>query len=70
MTTATESLPPPTATTGPIAWVKERLFATPLNAILTILSVWLILMAVFLSLSLAGSAFMNWYNRRVALVQR
>jgi len=29
-----------------------------------------ILMAVFLSLSLAGSAFMNWYNRRVALVQR
>lgn len=30
----------------------------------------LILMAVFLTLSLAASAFMNWYNRRVALVQR
>ncbi|WP_374298565.1 amino acid ABC transporter permease [Ferrovibrio sp.] len=45
MTTATESLPPPTSTTGPIAWMRERLFATPLNAILTILSVWLVLMA-------------------------
>lgn len=29
-----------------------------------------ILMGVFLTLSLAASAFMNWYNRRVALVQR
>lgn len=46
MTTATESLPPPNATTGPIAWVKERLFSSPLNAILTILSVWLLLMSL------------------------
>lgn len=30
----------------------------------------LVLMAVFLTLSLAASVFMNWYNRRVALVQR
>lgn len=29
-----------------------------------------ILMAVFLTLSLAASLFMNWYNRRMALVQR
>lgn len=29
-----------------------------------------ILIAVFLTLSLAASLFMNWYNRRVALVQR
>lgn len=30
----------------------------------------LILMAVFLTISLSASLFMNWYNRRVALVQR
>jgi general L-amino acid transport system permease protein len=30
----------------------------------------LILMAVFLALSLSASLFMNWYNRRVALVTR
>jgi general L-amino acid transport system permease protein len=29
-----------------------------------------ITMAVYLSLSLATSAFMNWYNRRIALVER
>lgn len=46
MTTATESLPPPTATTGPIAWVRERLFSSPLNIILTVVAVWLILMSL------------------------
>jgi general L-amino acid transport system permease protein len=30
----------------------------------------LIMLAVFLSISLSVSLFMNWYNRRVALVQR
>ncbi len=30
----------------------------------------LVLMAVFLALSLSASLFMNWYNRRIALVQR
>ena len=29
-----------------------------------------ILMAIFLSINLATSALMNWYNRRVALVGR
>ena len=29
-----------------------------------------ILMALFLAINLATSAFMNWYNRRVALVER
>jgi general L-amino acid transport system permease protein len=29
-----------------------------------------ITMAVYLAISLATSAFMNWYNRRVALVER
>jgi len=46
MTTATESLPPPTASTGPIGWIRERLFSSPLNTILTVLSVWLILMSL------------------------
>jgi general L-amino acid transport system permease protein len=32
--------------------------------------VMIILMAVFLSINLATSAFMNWYNRHVALVER
>jgi general L-amino acid transport system permease protein len=27
-------------------------------------------MAVFLTINLLFSAFMNWYNRRVALVER
>jgi general L-amino acid transport system permease protein len=30
----------------------------------------MILMAIFLTISLLTSAFMNWYNRRVALVER
>ena len=30
----------------------------------------LIVMAVFLTINLPSSAFMNWYNRRVALVER
>jgi len=29
-----------------------------------------ILMAIFLSINLATSALMNWYNHRVALVRR
>ena len=29
-----------------------------------------LLMAIFLAISLATSAFMNWYNQRVALVER
>jgi general L-amino acid transport system permease protein len=46
MTTATESLPPPTATSGPIAWMRQRLFSSPLNIILTVLAVWLVLMSL------------------------
>ena len=34
------------------------------------IEVMLILMAVFLSINLSASAFMNWYNRHVALVER
>lgn len=46
MSTASESLPPPTATTGPLAWMRSRLFSTPLNTVLTLFSVWILLMAV------------------------
>ncbi len=34
---------------------------------LEVVGIW---MAVYLSLSLATSAFMNWYNKRIALVER
>jgi len=30
----------------------------------------LIMLGVYLSISLSVSVFMNWYNRRVALVER
>ena len=39
MTTATESLPPPTVSTGPVAWLRDRLFSSPLNAVLTVIAV-------------------------------
>ena len=29
-----------------------------------------IIMAVYLTISLSISAFMNWYNKRIALVER
>ena len=34
---------------------------------LEVVAIW---MAVYLSLSLATSAYMNWYNKRIALVER
>ncbi|HEX6958378.1 MAG TPA: amino acid ABC transporter permease [Ferrovibrio sp.] len=46
MASVSESLPPPSSTTGPIAWVRERLFSSPLNAVLTILAVWLLVMII------------------------
>ncbi|MEK9968806.1 MAG: amino acid ABC transporter permease, partial [Ferrovibrio sp.] len=45
MTTATESLPP-TVSTGPIAWVRERLFSSPLNAVLTVLAIVLLVFSM------------------------
>lgn len=45
MASVTESLPPPSST-GPIAWLREKLFSSALNTILTVISVWLLLMAV------------------------
>jgi len=38
--------PPPSGHVGAWAWARSQLFSSPLNALLTILSVWLVLMAV------------------------
>ena len=56
-------LPPPIATSGPIAWVKENLFGSPLNIALTLLSVYLLYLilpgalnwAIFDAVFFAGS---------------
>ncbi len=37
---------PATSNPTPLVWVKTQLFSTPANALLTILSVWLLIMAV------------------------
>jgi general L-amino acid transport system permease protein len=34
--------PPPTSTTGPIAWVRINLFSSPLNVFLTLMTLWLL----------------------------
>jgi general L-amino acid transport system permease protein len=39
-------LPPPVATTGPIGWMREHLFGSPLNIILTLLSLYLLYLIV------------------------
>ena len=33
-------LPPPVKTTGILAWVRQNLFSSPLNTVLTLLSIW------------------------------
>lgn len=46
MANASEALRPPVSTTGPIAWLREKLFSSPLNTVLTVLAAWLILMTL------------------------
>jgi len=60
--TASGSLHPPTRNVGVWTWVRSQLFATPLNALLTVLSLWFLLMAIpalldwlFLSASFTAS---------------
>jgi len=60
--TPSEALPPPSNQTGAWAWLKTRLFSSPLNI--------LIIMGAYLTVSLSISIFMNWYNKRIALVER
>jgi general L-amino acid transport system permease protein len=44
--TPEDGLPPPAGQTGAGRWLRERLFSSPLNALLTILAAWLLLMAL------------------------
>lgn len=37
-----EALPPPVSTTGPIAWLRQNLFSSPLNAAFTLLALYLL----------------------------
>lgn len=46
MAAAAETLLPPPNSTGPIAWAKEKLFSSPLNAILTIIFAYILIMTV------------------------
>src|SRR5699024_6680334 len=38
--------PPPVTSTGPVGWLRENLFSSPLNAILTVLSLALVFYVV------------------------
>jgi len=42
----TEGLPPPKTHVGAWAWVRERLFSSPLNILITVLVAWFLLMSV------------------------
>lgn len=37
-----EALPPPVSTTGPIAWVRQRLFSSPMNAVLSLFTLYVL----------------------------
>ena len=41
-----DGLPPPTGHVGMKHWLRERLFSSPLNTLLTALAAWLLLMAL------------------------
>jgi general L-amino acid transport system permease protein len=49
-------LPPPQSLVGPLAWIRTRLFSTPLDAILTIVG---ILAVAYVAWSLASYALLN-----------
>ena len=44
--TPSEGLPPPKTHTGLWAWLRSRLFSSPLNILITVLAAWFLLMAV------------------------
>ena len=46
-------LPPPAGSTGPLGWLRARLFSSPLDAALTLACVWLIYTA--------GTAALDWF---------
>jgi general L-amino acid transport system permease protein len=41
-----EGLPPPVEQVGALAWVRQRLFSSPLNILLTVLIVWILCMCI------------------------
>ena len=43
---AVEAMPPPVLVRGPLAWLRENLFASPLQAILTLAALYLVYVAV------------------------
>jgi general L-amino acid transport system permease protein len=45
-TEAVEAMPPPLLVRGPLAWLRENLFASPLQAILTLAALYLVYVAV------------------------
>ena len=67
-------LPPPASEVGVVGWLRKNLFSSPMNTVLNqtgqAVEVIAITMSVYLVISLVISAFMNWYNRHIALVER
>ena len=45
-TEAVEAMPPPVLVRGPLAWLRENLFATPLQTVLTLAALYLVYVAV------------------------
>lgn len=41
-----ESLPPPASTTGVLPWLRRNLFSSPLNSVLTLISLYLLWLTV------------------------
>ncbi|GAA3997481.1 amino acid ABC transporter permease [Comamonas faecalis] len=44
--TLIESRPPPRRSTGAVGWLRQHLFSSPLNALLTVLALWVLLLAL------------------------
>lgn len=44
--TPTAPLPPPSSQVGALAWLRSRLFSSPLNILVTVLIAWLLLMGI------------------------
>ena len=40
------SLPPPSTAVGPVAWVRQNLFSSPLNVFLTLFSLYVLYLLV------------------------
>lgn len=55
-TTTSSTLAPPATRVGALGWMREQLFGTPLSTLLTILSIWLLVMTVP---ALVDWAFLN-----------